>query len=40
MNIPMDITEAIKNNKLVFFVGSGFSKTLGFPDWNNLVKDV
>ncbi|MQR95477.1 SIR2 family protein [Fictibacillus phosphorivorans] len=31
------IIEAINSNKLVFFVGSGFSRNLGFPNWKELV---
>lgn len=35
-----EIINAIKNNKLVFFIGSGFSRPLGFPDWKRLVQDI
>ncbi|HFO1048781.1 MULTISPECIES: SIR2 family protein [Bacillus cereus group] len=40
MNISSDIHEAIKNDKLVFFVGSGFSKILNFPNWRGMVIKV
>lgn len=35
-----DIIDALKNNKLILFVGSGFSKSQGFPDWNGLIKTI
>ena len=35
--IPEEIVSALSQNKLVIFVGSGFSKQLGFLDWNGLA---
>lgn len=35
--IPTAIQKAIAEDKLVFFIGSGFSHGLGFPDWKGLV---
>jgi len=40
MKIPIDVSRAIEDNKLVFFVGSGFSKTFNFPEWSDLVKNI
>lgn len=40
MNIPPKLKEALINNKLVVFVGSGLSTKFNLPDWNTLVKDV
>ncbi|WP_341280195.1 SIR2 family protein [Paenibacillus sp. FSL H8-0537] len=37
MNINPQIIDAIQKNKLVFFIGSGFSKPLGFPNWSELI---
>jgi hypothetical protein len=37
MRINKDIEEAIQNDNLVFFVGSGFSKPLGLPAWPDLI---
>jgi cell division septum initiation protein DivIVA len=31
------IIDALNSDKLVFFIGSGFSKTLRFPNWKELV---
>jgi NAD-dependent SIR2 family protein deacetylase len=39
-NVHTDIKKAIKDNKLVFFVGAGFSQPLGFPNWTNLTIDI
>lgn len=36
--IPNSLIENAKNNNLVFFIGAGFSRDFGFPDWNGLVK--
>ncbi|QED47012.1 SIR2 family protein [Cytobacillus dafuensis] len=36
--IPKSLIENAKNNNLVFFIGAGFSRDFGFPDWNGLVK--
>lgn len=35
--IKSRIIESIKKDKLIFFIGSGFSKDLIFPDWKQLV---
>lgn len=37
IEIPNRLREAIKNNKLILFVGAGLSKNNGFPDWNNIL---
>ncbi|MCE5221464.1 MAG: SIR2 family protein [Clostridium sp.] len=34
------IKEAIENDTLVFFIGSGASAPLGFPTWNDLVIEI
>jgi len=34
------IFEAKNDNKLVFFVGSGMSKNVGLPDWNDLIDEL
>ena len=31
------IKKAQNHHKLVFFIGSGMSKNVGFPDWNELI---
>ncbi|QGQ95825.1 hypothetical protein EHS13_13535 [Paenibacillus psychroresistens] len=38
MRINQQIIDAIQKDKLVLFIGSGFSKSLGLPDWNGLVR--
>jgi len=40
MNIHSAIQDAIKKCNLVFFVGAGFSKPLGLPNWTELVKVI
>ncbi|HDR8389979.1 TPA: SIR2 family protein, partial [Bacillus cereus] len=35
--IPKSVIENAKKNKLVFFIGAGFSRDFGFPDWEGLV---
>lgn len=40
MEIPKKIKEAIKNNKLVIFAGSGMSLNFDLPNWSNLVKEI
>ncbi|MDM5257359.1 SIR2 family protein [Bacillus toyonensis] len=40
MNISTDIFESIQHDKLVFFIGSGFSKVFDFPDWKGLIITV
>lgn len=37
MTIHSNIQDAIKRSNLVFFVGSGFSRSLGLPNWTELV---
>lgn len=37
IEIPNRLSEAIKNNKLILFIGAGLSKNNGFPDWNNIL---
>lgn len=34
------IIEAIKEDKLLLFIGAGFSQPLGFPSWNGLISHV
>jgi len=38
--IHPDLINAVKNNKLVVFAGSGTSKKFDFPDWKNLVYEI
>lgn len=40
MNVPTEIQEAIRNNKLVIFAGSGLSTKFKLPSWKELVKNV
>lgn len=40
LNIGKDLKEAIKKNKIIFFIGSGFSSCFKFPDWNQLIIDI
>jgi len=40
MNLPTEIQEAIKNNKLVVFAGSGLSAKFNLPTWIKLTEDV
>lgn len=40
IELPVEIKKAIENNTLVFFIGAGTSKTLGFPDWNGLIIEI
>ncbi|WP_157729310.1 SIR2 family protein [Tumebacillus algifaecis] len=35
-----EIIKAVQNDRLVFFIGSGFSRELGFPDWKGLLKEI
>jgi len=37
IKIPEEILKASLNNDLILFIGSGFSKPLGFMDWNQLA---
>lgn len=34
------LKQAVKENKLVIFVGAGCSISLGFPTWRELVKEI
>lgn len=34
------IKEAKEDNKLVFFIGSGMSKNVGLPDWEQLINEL
>ncbi|MBS4217488.1 SIR2 family protein [Bacillus sp. FJAT-49711] len=36
--IPKSLIKNANDNKLVFFIGAGFSRDFGFPDWHGLVK--
>jgi tetratricopeptide (TPR) repeat protein len=38
MQIHSKIAAAVRNCNLVFFIGAGFSKPLGLPNWTDLVK--
>jgi len=40
MDIPFEIKEAIKKDKLVIFIGSGLSRSVGYPTWVQLIKDM
>lgn len=40
LNIPKELKDAIKNDKLVIFAGAGTSMQFGFPDWKTLVNNV
>ncbi len=38
ISIPEEIKEAIACDKLIFFVGAGFSQSLNIPNWNLLAQ--
>ncbi|MBB3113991.1 hypothetical protein FHS18_006107 [Paenibacillus phyllosphaerae] len=38
--MKQQIIDAIKENKLLLFIGAGFSQPLGFPSWNELISLV
>lgn len=40
MEIPYEIKEAIKNDTLVIFIGSGLSRSVGHPTWVELIKNM
>ena len=40
MVLPKAIENALKNDSLVIFAGSGLSKKFDLPDWQTLVKEV
>lgn len=37
MIFPQKLIEAIEKNKLIIWVGSGYSQSLGFPKWDNFI---
>ncbi|MCE3201656.1 SIR2 family protein [Paenibacillus sonchi] len=37
MSINLNLINAIKNNKLILFIGSGLTKPLGLPNWKELI---
>ncbi|NJJ42021.1 SIR2 family protein [Paenibacillus apii] len=37
MSINSNLINAIKNNKLILFIGSGLSQPLGLPNWKELI---
>jgi len=39
MSVNTQLIEAIKNDKLIVFVGSGLSRSLGLPTWRDLIKE-
>ncbi|MCB2357606.1 SIR2 family protein [Clostridium estertheticum] len=39
-NINKKIIDAMKEDKLILFIGAGFSNSLKFPDWNEIVKRI
>lgn len=40
MEIPKKIKEAIQNDRLIVFAGSGLSMKFGLPSWKKLVNDI
>jgi hypothetical protein len=40
MQIPNNLKDAIQNDNLVIFAGSGLSKQFNLPDWKKLVEEV
>lgn len=40
MNIPTEIQDAIKNNRLVIFAGSGLSTKFKLPTWSKLAEEI
>ncbi|CAG9622793.1 SIR2 family protein [Sutcliffiella rhizosphaerae] len=40
VKIHSKIKQALETNRLIFFVGSGFSKELGFSDWKELLSSI
>jgi TPR repeat protein len=40
MNIPNDLKNAIETNSLVIWVGAGYQKTLGFPNWSSFILEL
>ena len=39
-DIPFHLKKAIRDNKLILFVGSGMSIKFGFPNWKNLAIEI
>lgn len=35
-----ELVEAIKNNNIVLFIGSGISRNLGLPTWDELIDNI
>lgn len=40
LRVPIEVKEAAKNNRLVFFVGTGISMNKGAPNWMGFAKNV
>lgn len=40
MNVPPELLRAIRNRKVVLFVGSGVSRELGLPSWGGLIDEL
>ncbi|EID0715675.1 hypothetical protein LA284_000677, partial [Vibrio vulnificus] len=38
--VPQELNEAVKNNKLVIFVGAGLSVNCGLPNWKDIVLEL
>lgn len=39
MSVNAQLVDAIKSDKLIIFVGSGLSRSLGLPTWRDLIKE-
>ncbi|MFP7609143.1 SIR2 family protein [Serratia quinivorans] len=39
-SIPQQLKDAIKEKNLVLFIGAGFSRNCGFPDWKDIVIEI
>ena len=39
-NFPQKLIESIEKNKLIIWVGSGYSHSLGFPKWNEFILKI
>ncbi|UOQ52292.1 SIR2 family protein [Hymenobacter cellulosivorans] len=40
LSVPNGILDAIRNNSLIVFVGSGMSRRFNLPDWKGMVVDI
>jgi len=40
LRVPIEVKEAAKNSRLVFFVGTGISMNKGAPNWSGFAKNV